>query len=76
MGETERTYPLKKWLSLHNQPWLRSLHNSHVPNKYVYALNVLRRDPKLKTLSQAIALHENDLCYAIDIILKYPFSVN
>lgn len=64
---------LKKWLGLHNQPWLRSLHNSHVPNKYVYALNLLRRDPKLKTLSQAIALHENDLCYAVDIILKYPF---
>jgi hypothetical protein len=64
---------LKKWLGLHNQPWLRNLHNSHVPNKYVYALNVLRRDPGLRKLSEELRIDENNICYGVDIMLKYPF---
>lgn len=64
---------LKKWLGLHNQKWLRSLHNSHVPNKYVYALDVLRRNPKLGKLSSEINIDEENICYAVDIMLKYPF---
>lgn len=64
---------LTRWLGLHNQSWLRSLHNSHVPHKYVYALNVLRRNPKLRTLAAELKIDEDDICYGVDIMLKYPF---
>lgn len=63
---------LKKWLGLHDEKWLRNLHNSHNQSRYGYVLDALRRDSELSRLPAKLGLQENHICYAVDIMLKYP----
>ncbi len=66
-------YTLERWLRLQNETWVRSLHLARVKHQYVFALENLRNNPKLKLLCSALNLEEEAICYAFDIVLRYPF---
>jgi len=66
------TNSLRLWSELHHEDWIISGHKSRVAQHYVYSVDVLKHDPRLSALAHAVGVSANDLCYAFDLILRYP----
>jgi len=66
------SHALRQWLTLHDEPWCQAQYASRVPNRYIFSLDKLLRDPTLVDLSQHLHRPPHDLCYAFDVVLRYP----
>jgi len=62
---------LRTWAGLHRQDWIRSGHLARVKHAYVFDADALNR-PELDGLANEVGVEQSDLCYAFDVILRYP----
>ena len=66
---------LRKWLSLHNEDWIQKQYITRVKHKeheWSFSLETLLREPELGNLSKELGVTEHDICYAFDLVLRYP----
>lgn len=67
-----RPETLKKWIKLHNQPWIRPIQGPRAQHRYVFCLGSLENNPKVKEFANKLGVTEDDLYYSFDVILRFP----
>lgn len=63
---------LRRWITLHNESWIQIQRATRVEHQYVFSLDALRKDPALEAITKEIEVDQDDICYAFDIVLRYP----
>lgn len=63
---------LRRWMALHNEEWIRVQHDTRIQHQFSFLLDKLLGDPALGALANAIGIGERDVCYAFDLVLRYP----
>jgi len=66
---------LRKWISLHNQDWIQKQYIArvkHEKHEWSFSLDALLRKPELSALAKELGVAEHDICYAFDLVLRYP----
>ncbi len=63
---------LRQWLTVHSEKWARTQYRSRVPHQYIFALDKLLNGSTLKSLAKELKSNEAEICYAFDIVLRYP----
>ncbi|MGB7290552.1 MAG: hypothetical protein WBD99_00060 [Thermodesulfobacteriota bacterium] len=64
-------YSLLRWIRLHKESWIRNV-EPRIKHGYVFSLDRLRETPILSVLAREIGVSEDDICYAFDVVLRYP----
>ncbi|MCH8313054.1 MAG: hypothetical protein IID17_08725 [Nitrospinae bacterium] len=70
-GATANQVGLRKWISLHQERWVREFHKSLVKRQYVFSLEKFLQEPKLEDLERKIGIEIKKICYILDTQLKY-----
>lgn len=65
-------FALRRWLRLHNEPWIRNGHLARVRPRYVFDVELLRSRPLLKVIASDVRVTADDILYCFDVILRYP----
>lgn len=62
---------LRRWATLHREAWIRGGHLARVKHAYVFEPAALRQ-AGLEELAKEVGVGSDDLCYAFDVMLRYP----
>lgn len=63
---------LRRWMELHNQPWVIEGHVARVARPYVFPVEQLASERRISEIAHQLGLAESHLLYAFDVILRYP----
>lgn len=66
---------LRTWISLHNQDWIQKQYAArvkHEQHEWSFSLEALLKEPELVVLAKELGIAEHDVCYAFDLVLRYP----
>jgi hypothetical protein len=64
---------IRRWIQLHREPWLERGHLQRVRPRFLFDINTFRSDQRLVQLATVAKVDTEDLLYAFDVVLRYPY---